>query len=88
MNEGTHSGKSTICLKASVLQDPQTAFTFTFVSLDTNLASLDMDLASLGTNPTQCNRNYNTCITDVRTDEVSVCLGTHSSGSRNDVTYS
>ena len=30
MNEGTHSGKSTICLKAAVLLDPQTAFTFTF----------------------------------------------------------
>jgi len=30
MNEGTNSGKSTICLKAAVLKDPQTAFTFFF----------------------------------------------------------
>ena len=30
MNEGTHSGKSTIGLKAAVVKDPQTAFTFTF----------------------------------------------------------
>jgi len=28
MNEGTHSGNSTICLKAAVLYVPQTAFTF------------------------------------------------------------
>jgi hypothetical protein len=31
MNEGTRSGKSTICHKATVLWDPQTAFTFTFL---------------------------------------------------------
>jgi hypothetical protein len=30
MNEGTRSGKSTICHKAVVLWGPQTAFTFTF----------------------------------------------------------
>ena len=39
----------------------------------------------IGTRPTQYNRNYN--ITDVRTDEVRVCLGTHSGGSRNEVMY-
>ena len=31
MNEGAHLGKSTICLKAAVLKDSQTAFTFTFL---------------------------------------------------------